>query len=125
MKIVFLFLIVSFISWTSLVQAEVSYEEMRDEVIRIVADDGWENHTCKRVEQFGKGVVTMEECWLEVESANKECREIGIEYVPQVKNELDGEFLVKILMACPIAKVLGIGFIVENGKVYVQWNELE
>lgn len=44
--------------------------------------------------------------------------------VPVVANDEQGEFFVMILMSCPVADLLGIGYVIKDGKIYIQWSEL-
>jgi len=98
---------------------------MRDEVIQMVTDKDWSNDTCRRVIELGKGKVSLDECLSKVESANTRCLKFAKSTVPTVTSEDQGKFLVGILMTCPMADVLDIGYIVKGGKIHIQWSELD
>lgn len=104
---------------------EVTGEEMRDEVIAMVNNDEWSDQTCRRVGSLGKGVVSDAECVSRVESANTRCLNLAKEHVPVVVTEDQGKFLIDILTACPIAEVLGIEHAVKDGRVFVEWDQLD
>ena len=102
----------------------VTGEQVRDQIIEETSDKERDKHTCKRVHSLGKGTVSGKECLERLQKANKECLEIAKKQLLQVRTENEGTLLVSILMVCPIAKVLDIGFNVINQKVYVQWDEI-
>ena len=111
-------------STSSMAEDGVTGEQMRDDVIQIVVNGGWTEHTCRRVAGLGKGTVSPEECASRLATANAECIELGKSTYPRVMNKTDGEGLVSLLVACPVAKVLRIGHKVHDGKLYVQWSEI-
>jgi len=98
--------------------------EARDDIIRMVAANNWNAYTCRRVEGLGKATVSPAECAARVEPANAECIEIAKAKLPQVSTEDEAGFLVEILMTCPVAKVLDIGYIIDGRKIHIQWNEI-
>ena len=104
--------------------ASTSGIEMRDEVIQFVIDGDWSSHTCRRVIGLGRGTVSGEECAVKVVSANAKCLDLAKTTLPVVTNEEQTEFLVEILMTCPVAHVLGIGYIIDGKQIHIQWNEL-
>ena len=113
------------LSLAPMAAASVSGEQMRDQVIQIVTDSDWSTQTCRRVEILGKNTVSAAECKDRVGSANTQCIELAKSRVPVVLGEDQAEFLVSILMSCPVAKVLNIGYIFEGTKIHIQWNELD
>jgi hypothetical protein len=108
----------------SIAAASVSGEQMRDQVITIVTDSDWNDHTCRRVDGLGKNTVSPSECRERLNSANSQCIELAKSKVPIVLDEDQAKFLVDILMSCPIAKVLDIGYEFEGTKIHIQWSEL-
>ena len=108
----------------SIASASTSTTEMREQVIQIVTDGNWQSHTCRRVQELGKQSVSLEECNSRVDAANAQCLELARLRVPTVANADDATYLVEILMTCPIARVLGIGYVIDKRKIYIQWSEL-
>ena len=106
------------------VAASVSGEQMRDQVIQSVTDSDWSDQTCHRVGGLGRGSVSPAECRKRVGPANIQCVELAKSKVPVVLGKDQAEFLVRILMSCPIAKVLNIGYLFEGTKIHIQWSEL-
>jgi hypothetical protein len=98
---------------------------MRDQVIQIVVEGDWGSHTCQRVEELGKHTVSRSECIQRVPAANARCTEFARIKVPEVTDEDQADFLVDILMTCPVADVLGIGYIIDSRRIYIQWGELD
>lgn len=43
---------------------------------------------------------------------------------PHVTSEDEAKLLVGILMTCPVAKVLGIGYVIDGEKIHIQWSEI-
>lgn len=103
--------------------AETSGTEMRDEVIKVVTGNNWDAHTCRRVASLGEGKVSAEECQSKVGPANERCLALAKDKVPTVTNEEQTGFLVEILMTCPVADVLGVGYVVDGKKIHIQWSE--
>jgi len=101
-----------------------SVDQMGDDVAGAVNYGDWSAHTCRRVEELGKGTVSPDECIARVDAANTRCMELAKARVPVVANDEQGEFFVMILMSCPVADVLGIGYVIKDGKIYIQWSEL-
>jgi hypothetical protein len=105
--------------------AGVSGEQMRDQIIETVVHDNWNNkETCRRVAELGKGTVSSDMCSLRVDPANTRCIAFAKKRVPVVLEKEQAEFLVEILMTCPIADVLGIGYSIDGRQIHIQWNEL-
>ena len=103
----------------------VTGEEVRDQIIEAISDSERDEHTCRRVRELGKGTVSDEECIERLKIANAECLKIAKENVPRVQVKHESKFLVEILMGCPVAKVLDIGLHIVDGKVHIQWEEID
>lgn len=104
--------------------AEVSGAQMTDDVIKMVAESDWSSQTCQRVEGLGKSTVSPAQCTQRVAAANTRCTELARAKLPEVTDGDQAKFLVEILMTCPVADVLGIGYIIDGRKIHIQWGEL-
>ena len=100
------------------------YETLRDELLAGFSIDEVNNHTCRRVGELGRDTVTEQECRARVEEANRYCRALAPEYIPDTPSQEDIQTLGAIAMICPIARVLKISFRIEDGRAFVGWNEL-
>ena len=103
----------------------VSASEFRDQLIaETQGDKNTDDHTCRRVREFGKGKVTDERCRAQLESVNSQCRDVAREHIAGVSSQTQAENLVGILMMCPIAVILELPFKVRDGKIGVKWSDL-
>ena len=65
-------------------------------------------HNCRRVHEMSYSEISIEECNKKLVQANKECMSIVNEYVPSDPSIDEARGMVRILMTCPVAKILGI-----------------
>ena len=117
-------MLIVFLCWPLWVSASVSGEQMRDEVIEMVTDNNWSGETCRRVQELGKNMVSGAQCLQRVDLANSRCLELARTEVPVILEEEQAKLLVGILMTCPMAQVLNIGYKINGGKIHVQWSAI-
>ena len=67
-------------------------------------------HTCQRVLQMGNGKIDLAQCNETLSSAKAECLSIIREVVPEEPTIDEAKGMARILMFCPVAKILGIPF---------------
>ena len=87
--------------------SDLSREDMLDQYIDMEDID---KHTCKRVLQMGKGEIDLAQCKEKLPSVNAECLSILREVVPEAPNVEEVKGIARILMFCPVAKIMGIPF---------------
>ncbi len=80
-----------------------------------------DEHTCKRVAQFGKGEITEEQCRSKLISVNLECKDVIRNEVPGYIDEKSGILLMQIMMTCPFSKILNYPYAVVNGKPQIDF----
>lgn len=88
----------------------------RDEAIKGFYTSEIDEHTCKRVAQFGKGEVSEEQCRSKLVSVNSECKSVIRNELPEHIDEKGSVLLVQIMMTCPFSKILNYPYSVVNGK---------
>ena len=88
----------------------------REEAIRVFYTSDIDAHTCKRVLGFSEGKVNTAECESKLGEANRYCKALIRETLPDQINEKQGILMVQIMMTCPFSQILNYPYKIVNGK---------
>lgn len=96
----------------------------RQEFVDWIFTDGLtDEHTCKRVAEFGKGRVSPESCKSQLPEVNAYCIAKAGKYVPNEIGLEEENLLLKHFMTCPMAKILEYRHDIIDGKIYIKWSD--
>lgn len=74
------------------------------------------DYTCESVQKFSEGKISIQDCETALKETNEDCASLAREQYDHLDLDNNPEQLIKILVSCPVAKMLGYSYQVVKGE---------
>lgn len=124
LKILVIALFFSFISANAYVtqagQIDIKSAIINEVITNMYSSKKVNDYTCESVEKFSEGQMTKKDCEIALKQTNDKCASLARQQYDYLDLNKEPEQLIKILVSCPVAKMLGYPYEIKNGKPEIQ-----